>query len=173
MKKIILLIVLVMILCFSGCSSENDGNTEKSSETPSSEKETAKEPGFGDTITFDGLEITFSSEYNFTSLDNEYSELDGSDVIRIPVHVKNVSDDVAGINMFYIKTYGSKGIALDDISFYFTEDNDMLYDAGTDSLRSGAEIDVICHVLFDGDGDYYISFDNISSKIEIKLAINK
>ena len=161
-------------MIFIGCSTDKDEGSDKdSSETKPVENEVIAEPSYNDTITFDGLEITFKNDYDFTTLDNEYSKLDGSDVIRIPVHVKNISDNVAGINMFYVTMYGSNGTKIEDLSFYFMDDNDMMNDAGTDSLRSGAEIDVICHILYDGDGDYYISFDNFSSEIEVKFPIKK
>lgn len=104
-------------------------------------------------------------------MDNEYSDHHNAEVVKVPITVTNTSDEVNGINMFYVKMYGSQGTQLDDISAYF--DDDFTWSIGSDALRSGATATAYCYFLYDGNGDYYISFDDYSDKVEIKLNITK
>ena len=105
MKKLIP-VVLVFLLLLSGCSSlfwaavvgsaisdtpdpSDDtsvpANTPKQTDAPKPTAKPTPEPPkaltYGDTFEFDGFEITFLPEYDFTTIDNKFSDLDGHDVI--------------------------------------------------------------------------------------------
>lgn len=126
---------------------------------------------FGDTVVFDDLEITLSNNITWTKLDNQFSDFDGADVIKIPVTIKNVGDETNGLNMFYCSFYGPDGNKLDIMHMYFSDDNDVLT-AG--DMRPGATQQKYFHVLYNGDGDYYLELSQgFGKKVEIKLPIEK
>lgn len=177
MKRLIAVLgTAALLISLSSCAvttnDETNGDTGKSTSatTEASETEvpTDEAPTFGSTITFDNLEITFGTDVTWTTVENEFSDNAGADVLAVPVTIKNVKDETNSLNMFYYKFFGSKGTELDSVAFYFDDD---VYSSG--EMRSGASIDTLFHILYDGDGDYYIEFSNFTDKIEVKLPIAK
>lgn len=173
------MLILVLGLLF-GCSlprpiATEEGNqptatqaaqaTQKPTPTPEPQ---AKELTFGDTFDFDGFTITLGTAVEWDTVQNQFSDLDGADVIKLPIHIVNNSGETGSLNMFYIKKFGSKGTALESVGSYF--DGEIDY-AG--EMRPGAEMDSFMAILYDGDGDYYIEFDNYSENLEVKLPIAK
>ncbi|QIK70564.1 hypothetical protein G7062_09735 [Erysipelothrix sp. HDW6C] len=157
-------------------NNDKDKEAEKEKEdAKEKEKDKQKEPGFGSVVEFDGLEIKFNEGYEFTVLENQFSELNGAEVIKIPVTVKNVSKEVNGLNSFSVDVYGPQGVTLSSVYHYFSdaEDNDVYSIAGIKALRPDVEVSAFMHVLYDGDGDYFISFDNFLKRVEVKLNIKK
>lgn len=134
----------------------------------SSAKTDSSQLTFGDKFTFDNLEITISDNISWDKVDNQFSDHNGKTVVRVPVTIKNISDDTHSLNMFYYKVYGSQGNELDSVSFLF---DDVVDKAG--DMRSGATQNTSFVFLYDGDGDYYIEFDNYKEKIEVKMHVEK
>ena len=122
----------------------------------------------GDTITFDGLEITLDKEYSFVTIENRYSEYNNSDVIKIGANIKNVSSDKKKLNMFNYSLFGSKGTQLSRVSSYFDESVDYAGD-----LKPDASYYKYFYLLYDGDGEYSIDFDNYSEEIEVEFNVTK
>lgn len=122
----------------------------------------------GDTIEFDGLEITLDKEYSFVTIDNRYSEYNNSDVIKIGANIKNVSSDKKKLNMFNYSFFGSKGTQLSRVSSYFDESVDYAGD-----LKPDASYYKYFYLLYDGDGEYSIDFDNYSEEIEVEFDVTK
>lgn len=122
----------------------------------------------GDTFTFDGLEITLDKEYTFVTVNNQYSEYNNKDVVKIGANVKNISDEKNYLNMFYYSLFGSKGTKLSRITAYFDESIDY---AG--KLKPGASYYKYFYILYDGDGEYSIDFDNYSDEIEVEFNVIK
>jgi hypothetical protein len=126
--------------------------------------------GFGDTIEFDQLEITFGREIEWDVIDNQFSELDGKDVFRIPVTVKNVSDQTHGLDFIYYKKFGPNGNELSTSASAYFED---AIDYAGNSL-SGAQIDGSFMIfLYEGDGLYTVEFDKGEEKIIAEFNITK
>jgi hypothetical protein len=123
---------------------------------------------FGSTFEFDGLEITIGESGTWSTLDNQFNEHNGKDVLLLPVTIKNTKSDSHGLNMFQHKTFGSTGTELDNLFAYFENNIDSIGE-----LRSGAEATGDLCILYDGDGDYYLEFDSLWDKIEVKLPISK
>lgn len=170
MKKFLsLFLILGMMFSLVGCGSEDEANAKEKTEQKEEKKE---DLSFGSTVEFEGCEITFNEPAEFIVFDNEFSDLHGSEIVKVPVTVKNVSDEVSGINMFYVKVYGSQGVQVDDVSTYYMED-DMLFTAGTDSLQPGAQINTFFHFVYDGNGEYIIKLEAFDGATNIKLPINK
>ena len=170
MKKVLKGILLIFTLLFSftlltGCVEVEDGeNKEKDQKA---QKENIK---LGDTFEFDDLEITLGKEITFTKIDNEYSEKNGKDVVKLPITVKNLKNETHSLNMFYYKIYGAGGTELDTVNTYFDDDNIDL--AG--DLRTGASYTKYIYFLYDADGTYAIEFSQfLSDKITIEFEVKK
>ena len=72
--------------------------------------------------------------------------------------------------MFYYKFFGSKGNELDSVGSYFSDEGDI---DSAKEMRPGSSQNTHMHILYDGDGDYYINFDNFHEKLEVKIPIVK
>ena len=128
-----------------------------------------KTAGLGDTIKFDGLEITLDTNYTFDTVKNQFSELNGRSVIKLGATVKNVSNENNSLNMFYYDLFGPSGVELDGVTAYFLSDS--IDFAG--SLQPGASYKTYFYILYDGDGDYSIDFNNYSEKPTVKFNVKK
>lgn len=182
MKKVVFAL-LACILFVSGCgskdekestkkdTSQNESSQTESSQTEESERSEEKndELTFDEPFEFDGFELTISSDIEWSSVKNPFSENNGADVILVPIHIKNISGETKSFNMFYLTLFGSSGVELENVDAYF--DNTLGY--GSSSLRDGVETDSILALLYDGDGDYYIEFSDFFDKLEVKLPISK
>jgi hypothetical protein len=124
---------------------------------------------FEETVLVEGFEITFHQDITFAVIDNKYSENHGKTVARVPVTIKNVWSKADGLSMLYYTIYGSNGVQLDRVHYYF-DDGDNLHA----NLRLGAQMEAAFYLLYDGDGDYYVSFDFAwGDPIEVVLPISK
>ena len=109
----------------------------------------------GQTVEFDGLELSFG-EYSFTKVDNMFSEYDGQTVVKIPVTITNLSKEAHSLNMFYYKLFGVSGIESGSVWIYF---DDCVENAG--DLLPGKSYTKYFHVIYDGDGIYTILLDDM------------
>lgn len=131
--------------------------------------ETAKALTYGDTFEFDGFEITFSPEYEFTKVNNQFSDLNDRDIIAIPITVTNKSGSTGSLNMFYFSSFNPAGTQSETCHTYFTEDDI----AWAGEMRDGATVNAKMHIVYEGDGTYYVKFDNFATEIEVELPIVK
>lgn len=173
MKK--LLFTILCCICLCGCeSTDNANNVTSNSQSDDFNTKTATVSKEKDNyavdkmFVFDDLEITISSDYSFTTVNNQFSEYNGQDVIKIPVTIKNIKDETHSLNMFFYELYGSQGTQLSDVSSYFDDCIDFAGD-----MRTGASYTKYFYLIYDGDGLYTIEFDNYSQKITIDLNIKK
>lgn len=168
-------VIVVFIIIGAGSAgmnaknNNNDNNSSQSSNSSNSNDSSIL--GLGDTFTFDDLEITLGKDYSFTKVNNQFSDHNNADVIKLPVTVKNLKSESHSLNMFYTKIFGSKGTELDGVSSYFMEDENIDF-AG--ELRSGAAYTKYFHFLYDGDGKYAIDFATlIGKKTTVEFNIHK
>lgn len=162
--------IIGYILLNKTLNNANEIINNVSNTTDSNDKKyTSKnEYGFNETFEFDGLEITIGSEYEFTTVNNRYSEYNNQVTIKLPITVKNISQETTGLNMFYYDVYGSQGTEVKSLNSYFDENID---DAG--DLRSGASYTKYIYFLYDGNGKYDIEFDNWSEHKVVEFNITK
>lgn len=106
--------------------------------------------------------------YTFATVDNEFSDVNGRNVIRLGVNVKNVSSETHSLNMFYYKLFGSQGTELDGVAAYFDDSVDFAGD-----LRPDASYKTYFYILYDGDGTYGIDFDNFSEQVSVEFDVTK
>ncbi len=193
MKKIKhVLPILCVITLLSGCGVIKTSSSEQSTPTVSavitSQQETTKqqetttikeettpettesieepEPQASNSVVFDDLEITIDPNITVTSVSNQFSDLDGSTVLAVPMTIKNVGNETNSLNMFYAKSFGSKGTELENVYFYFDDGSTIFKD-----IRSGASMTSNYYLLYDGDGTYYITFKNFSEEKEIAIDV--
>jgi ankyrin repeat protein len=121
---------------------------------------------FGSKVPFAGFTITFSSTVKWTRVNNSLSTLNGAVIVGIPVTVKNVSDQTATLNMFSYKVFGSQGTTLRSVNAFFEDNIDFM-----GALRPGASKTSMLYMPFDGNGNYYVAFDEYPEKLEVKLPI--
>ncbi len=120
----------------------------------------------GDTFVFDGLEITVLGT-EVKPVENRYSDYE--DAVLINLSVKNISSETHGLNMFYYTAFGSKGTQVStSLDAYFDE-----AEASTTELRPDASLESSLAIEYDGDGTYYLAFDNWDDVIEVELDIVK
>jgi len=163
--KIIAVVVLAIIVLgamLGGDDTSDDPATTDpiTTETPATPTEPNVEGGYGlgDTFQFDGssglIELTFGENITFTTVENQFSDLDGESVIIIPVTLTNIGDETGSLNMFDITVFGANGVSLDSVDAFFMDD-DIRW--GND-LRPGSSVESYLHILYDGDGEYVIEF---------------
>lgn len=171
---VIIIIALAMILSRLGNSNPETKSTLSTSMTTSSLSTSTtnlqknKLYGLGDTILFDGLQLTFDTTYSFDSVKNEFSEFNGRSVVKLGVTVKNVSSEKNSLNMFYYSLFGSKGTELNGVAAYF---DDVIDFAG--DLKPGASYKSYFYILYDGNGKYSIDFDNYKQELSVEFNVTK
>ena len=162
-NKILMTLLVILTLNFvTGCGSVTENNSKTKFST-------------GETFTFSGLELTIGKDISFTQVKSEWSDRKGEDIVKIPVHVKNISEESNSLNMFYYKAFGSQGTEVDNLasSLSIWDDvKDTIDDAG--DLRPGAEYDKYFYFKYDGNGTYVIEFSElIGEKYEVSIDVNK
>lgn len=100
------------------------------------------------------------------TIDNQFSELNGRKVYAVPMIIENNGDDTKGINMFYVKAFGSNGTELDSVYAYFDEAQYFYKE-----MRPGTKIQTAYYMLDDGIGEYCILFKNFTEEKELLVNI--
>jgi len=170
--------ISLAIICIGliGCDDANSSYADPASvriaveeSAPKPEQEIIDVLTFNDTFLFDDLEITFKDEgISFMVLENRFSDLNGANVIKIPITVTNRATTSHSLNMFYVKVFNTAGLPSGTVHTHFDDIR------GSSDKRSGATMDTHFHILYEGDGDYYVEFARaFEKKIEIRLTIQK
>lgn len=124
---------------------------------------------YGDTFVFDGFEITFLAEYEFTKVKNQFSELDGMDVVAVPIVVTNKSGDTGMLNRYDVDVFLPDGTQPESCYTYFGRED--IFSAG--DIRDGATLNSKIHFLYGGDGAYYLELGRGETKLEVELPVIK
>jgi Telomeric repeat-binding factor 2. len=161
-KKIFIILAILLMVFVTGCSLTDENPATNPSQKPVVNK----------AFEFDDLEITVSDNISFVKLNNQFSDHNGKDVIKIPVTIKNIDDDENNsLNMFYYTAFNASGTEADNVSTYFMNEDASDY-AG--ELRPGAEYTKYLYFIYEGDGKYIIEFDAIfGDKKELEINITK
>lgn len=183
MKKLVVFFCAVLALALAGCgggagetnaspgssagATASGGDAQASAEaSPGAASDGAV--ALGEKFTFGGLEITFGTDISWSKVDNQFSESNGKEVFSVPVTVKNVSDETQGLNPFFYNCFEPNGTKLDGVYTLF-DDGMKLFD----ELRPDAEQTHPMYIIYEGDGDYVVEFDNFTDKVEVKIPVAK
>ena len=130
---------------------------------------TINNSGLNKKFEFNDLELTVGSDYEITTVNKSYSSYNGKEVVKLPITVKNLSDEDNHLNMFYYTVIGPNEEKVSTtVSIYFDDACDYAGD-----LESGESYDKYLYFIYDGDGEYTIKFDNYTDKKTIKFKIEK
>lgn len=171
------IVILLVTVMFSTCNNQNDSNTVnrenndismvgESIDDKDNTSEIKKEINIGDSFVFDDLEITVI-DYEVRDVENRYSDYENAVLIKLSI--KNMSEEVHGLNMFYYNAYGPNGIEVStSLDSYFDDAEgaslDMLPDVTLESFIA---------IEYDGDGMYLIIFDNWTEEIDVYINVKK
>lgn len=131
-----------------------------------SDSKTAK---IGKAFKFDNFEITVGEDITFTTVDNQFSDAFGKDIIRIPLTIKNVGESSDHISSYDYKVFGPNGTEIDDVDIYFEDDSMFL----PGDLRPGASYTKYAYHVFDGNGTYAIEFSDWDEKVTVEFEVTK
>lgn len=123
----------------------------------------------GETFEFDDLEITIGTDYSFVIVNNEESPYHNHTAVKLPVTIKNLSNDTNLLNEYYYKINGSNDEDLINLSVYFLDD---AIDSG-DNLNYGESYTKYMYFLYVGNGKYEIEFDNYHEEVDVQFNIIK
>lgn len=183
-KFLMTTVLLYAIFTLAGCSNTVSDNSSKVSDTSSVNSFIeSNEQSTGDSsvqsnseiaeidsnsVVFDDFKISIDIDraMNTYTIDNQFSELNGRKVYAVPMTVENIGDETKGINMFYVKAFGSNGTELDSVYAYFTEAQEFYKE-----MRPGAKIQTAYYMLDDGSGEYCIVFKNFTEEKELLVNI--
>lgn len=115
----------------------------------------------GDSFEFDGFEITLGSTYSFDSIS-------GSDVVVLPISIKNNSDYAKKFNTFYIKYYNNEGVSTTSRGSFF--DNSI---EKVNSINSSDTVNTNLYFVYNEDGGYEIEFNKITEDIKVSFVVTK
>ena len=144
-------------------------NTTKSSSTRIDTSSKNGKVKLGDTFTFNNFELTIGKEVSFSKVEASYSDKNGTEVVAVPITIKNVGEETKSFNYFYTTYFGSKGTELSGIIEYYFEDST----SKTGSLRSGGSVNAKMYFIYDGDGTYAAEFNDYTDKYELEFEVKK
>lgn len=117
---------------------------------------------------FDGFELTIHSNYSLEILENKYSPYNGKEVIKVPVTIKNVTNNTNSFDIYKYKIFGPDMKELDEVAQYFDEGLFYIHD-----LKPNEEVLNYLYFLYEGSGKYLIKFENEQSIKNLILFVNK
>lgn len=115
----------------------------------------------GDSFEFDGFQVTIGSTYSFDSIS-------GTDVVVLPISLKNNSDYAKKFNTFYVNYYNSEGLVTSSRGSFF---DDSLEKIG--SINSKDTVNTKMYFTYDKDGGYEIEFNKITQQIKVSFVVTK
>jgi len=128
-----------------------------------------KELTLGDTFKFDGLEITFGTDVRIVIHEsNSIFDMNKTkEVVRVPIAVKNIKEESNALKRWDLTFFGPQGIEIEDMSRHFSDN------IKNDNIRSSVEIYYSLYFLYEGNGDYFIEFNDYGRKTEVKVPVTK
>ena len=181
-KKLLLIgiIIISIVSLILGVSQNTDSNNNNSSNNSdynydnvesdykNGSTEKNKKINLDETFVLDEMELTISSNITYDTVDNEFSDYHRATAVKLPITVKNISNETKSLNSFYYSFFGSKGIEINDLGFYF---DDSINDGG--NLKPTASYTKYFYMPYDGNGKYSIEFNDFKNEYTLDFEINK
>lgn len=155
MKKIIG-ILLVILLLFIGCEKETPSNIEKI-ETDYKQEEKLIVMNF---------EIMISKDVKIIKYNNKNSNINGKEIVKVPIEVKNIGTTKDKLSMFYYKFYNSKSEELTSQGVLFDDSLDYAKE-----LEPNDSYTKYLYFLKNKENFYYIEFNDTSKKIKVGIEL--
>ena len=160
MKKIIT-IVLISLFALTGCF------LDKYTETNEVEVD-VQNYTIGETFKFQTFEITIGNP-EIVPIPEMYSSMvSSSDVIKIPINIKNVGDSHARLFEKFFDAFDYDDNRLTKATFYFDDSMTL-----ADLIEPEKSIDRNLYYEYTGKDNYKIVFESKFQKFTIDLPINK
>ena len=137
-------------------------------DTDTDSKEESKTVNAGEMFEFSNMQITIGTDYTFTTLNSSNSTKNGMILVKLPITVKNLSNDENHLNMFYSNIYDPSDKKLTKQSSYFDDTIDS-----ADDLKSGESYTKYYYFEYTTDGIYKVKFNNYTSKIDVNVEVKK
>ena len=137
-------------------------------DTDTDSKEESKTVNAGEVFEFSNMQITIGTDYAFTTLNSSDSTKNGMTLVKLPITVKNLSNDENHLNMFYSNIYDPSDKKLTKQSSYFDDTIDY-----ADDLKSGESYTKYYYFEYTTDGTYKVKFNNYTSKIDVNVKVKK
>jgi len=110
----------------------------------------------GETIDFEGMEITILDDISWGRINSRHSAHDGAYYFYFPIILANNSGESNGFPTWSVTTFGPNGHELEHIPWEISE-----YDVSRAGiLRDGATHESYIHFLFTGNGQYTMEFSS-------------
>ncbi len=195
MKKNILFIIVVIVLLslITSCSSNPTTSEieQKSEENMQIEKTTSYTPSptlsitptntptiapsatpefysLGDTVIFNGAEITFTS---LSVMSETTLMFDSPEYVVVFATAKFTSDEIQDFNFIFRKMIGPDGSTLGMTSGDY--DNKKILDWASNEVSDGESLEGFLAYSYIGDGEYTLILDNFVDKYEFKFDVVK
>lgn len=127
------------------------------------------EPELDKPFVFDNLELTFSSSYTFVVYESSlYSTK--TDVVKMPVTVKNVGSTANHLASLDVNVYGPNGNEVNDMCTYYMDDDAVEYGG---NLQPGSSYVKSMYFEYTTDGEYKIEFGMLQPEKTLKFNIKK
>lgn len=163
MKKIRYLLLFLSIFLLLGCVEEKK-KEEKKEET----KEITGDYKLGEEFDFMSFKVKVDDLEDFVKIENDLSADNGKIVIKVPVTIKNKSEEKDHLSMFYYKMYNPEGEEILSKGQYF--DDSLDYAPDLDPEQSYKKY---VYMPYTTDGSYVLEFNNFSKKIKIVINSKK
>ena len=137
-------------------------------DTDTDSREESKTVNAGEVFEFSNMQITIGTDYAFTTLNSSDSTKNGMTLVKLPITVKNLSNDENHLNMFYSNIYDPSDKKLTKQSSYFDDTIDY-----ADDLKSGESYTKYYYFEYTTDGTYKVKFNNYTSKIDVNVKVKK
>ena len=170
----ILIIVSAFIVGFSSVKDSTDytgtdiDNYDYDDDYDNDSKEESTTVNAGEVFEFSNMQITIGTDYTFTTLNSSDSTKNGMTLVKLPITVKNLSNDENHLNMFYSNIYDPSDKKLTKQSTYFDDTIDY-----ADDLKSGESYTKYYYFEYTTDGTYKVKFNNYTSKIDVNVEVKK
>ena len=174
-------ILIILIGFIVGFSEDNDSYNYKESDIDNykdnydynddydtDSKEENKTVNAGEVFEFSNMQIIIGTDYTFTTLNSSDSTKNGMTLVKLPITIKNLSNDENHLNMFYSNIYDPSDKKLTKQSSYFDDTIDY-----ADDLKSGESYTKYYYFEYTTDGTYKVKFNNYTSKIDVNVKIKK
>ena len=122
-----------------------------------------------DEFELDGFKVKFTGEYEFSTVENQFSEWNGKPVIKVAANIENVSSEYDYF-MLYCSITDPNGEKIDDLDAYF---DDGIFNF-MNQIQKGSPTKGYFTIPYTVDGEYRFEFsDIVSKKCVYKINITK